>query len=93
MRLSLNERNSIKEALSYIDKDAKVYLFGSRVYDHKKGGDIDLLVLSKKMELSEEIKFKTKLWDKLGEQKIDIVIPRQHNKNFVNLIMDEAILL
>jgi predicted nucleotidyltransferase len=93
MRLSINERNSIKEALSDVDKDAKVYLFGSRVDDHKKGGDIDLLVFSKKMELSEKIKFKIKLGDKLGEQKIDIVIPNQYNKNFVSLIMDEAVLL
>jgi predicted nucleotidyltransferase len=93
MRLSTNEINSIKEALSEIDRDAKVYLFGSRVDDHKKGGDIDLLVFSEKIELTEELAFKTKLWDKLGEQKIDIVIPEQYNTNFVNYIKEKAVLL
>ena len=93
MRLSMNEIEKIKYTLSNIDSDAKVYLFGSRVDDRKKGGDIDLLVFSKKMKSSESIKFQTKLWDVLGEQKIDVVIPNANNKNFVNLVMEEAIQL
>ncbi len=56
-------------------KNAKVYLFGSRVDDKKKGGDIDLYI---ETDLKDDI-FKQKLKmlgmlnDFLGEQKIDIV--------------------
>lgn len=93
MRLSSEEIRGIKEALLEIDKKAVVYLFGSRVDDNKKGGDIDLLIFSNKMRLSQKIDFKIKLFDVLDEQKIDIVIADKHNKNFVDLVMDEAILL
>ena len=93
MRLSSEEVQGIKNALSEIDNKAVVYLFGSRMDDNKKGGDIDLLIFSKKMGLSQKIDFKTKLWDILDEQKIDVVVADKHNKNFVDLVMDEAVLL
>jgi len=34
----------IEYAKQYFGNDSKLYLFGSRVYDDKKGGDIDLLL-------------------------------------------------
>ncbi len=36
----------IEYAKQYFGNDSKLYLFGSRVYDDKKGGDIDLLLES-----------------------------------------------
>lgn len=93
MRLSKYEQNAIKQAAMMIDKTAKVYLFGSRVYDDKRGGDIDLLIFSNKMGLSNVLKFQAKLWDTLDEQKIDVVIPDADNKAFVNMILEEAVLL
>ena len=48
MRLADNEQSAIREAICKVDSEAAVYLFGSRVDDAAKGGDIDLLVLSKK---------------------------------------------
>jgi len=43
MRLSNDSMLTIKQAVTLIfGKDAKVYLFGSRTDDAKKGGDIDL---------------------------------------------------
>jgi len=47
MRLTQNEVTLLKEKLASLSKEAKLYLFGSRVDDSKKGGDIDLLVVSK----------------------------------------------
>lgn len=46
MRITKNEQDAIKKVITYLDPAAKVYLFGSRVDDQKKGGDIDLLILS-----------------------------------------------
>lgn len=45
MRLKDFERNAIVSAIKERDLAARVFLFGSRVDDTKKGGDIDLLVL------------------------------------------------
>ena len=45
MRLSNDSMLTIKQAVTLIfGKDAKVYLFGSRTDDAKKGGDIDLYI-------------------------------------------------
>lgn len=45
MRISDQQRNIILEKVSEVlGKDAKVTLFGSRVDDKKRGGDIDILV-------------------------------------------------
>lgn len=56
--------------------DAKVYLFGSRVDDNKKGGDIDLYIETNVKEklLQRKLKMMGALHKELGEQKIDIVI-------------------
>jgi predicted nucleotidyltransferase len=56
MRLSKEELLAIKGVLSKFDPSGKVYLFGSRVDNLRKGGDIDLLfetdrTLSAKEEL------------------------------------------
>jgi predicted nucleotidyltransferase len=48
MRISKNEIEAIKESANSLDKGAETYLFGSRNVDVAKGGDIDLLIISKK---------------------------------------------
>lgn len=65
MRISDSERQSIKEIFVKIDSAAKVYLFGSRVHDDKKGRDIDLLVLSKQITEQDRRKIKLSLYDAL----------------------------
>ncbi len=57
MRLLDNEIYIIKKTiLNYID-DAKIILFGSRLYDEKKGGDIDICVQTKQeVPLSKKLK-------------------------------------
>jgi predicted nucleotidyltransferase len=46
MRLADKEIGSIRAAVSAIDPDGTIYLFGSRVDDDRRGGDIDLFVES-----------------------------------------------
>ena len=45
MRLDALEREALKYALNDFDGDA--YLFGSRIDDTKRGGDIDILLVPK----------------------------------------------
>ena len=93
MRLTPQQIAAIKNCVNGFDPLAKIYLFGSRTDDRKKGGDIDLLIFSEKIQLEQLIKLKLKLYDALGEQKIDIVIPDDSNQAFVDVIKKEAILL
>ena len=60
----------------YFGANARVYLFGSRANDFEKGGDIDLYVEtdSKGPVFERKIKLLQDLYNKIGEQKIDIVI-------------------
>ena len=46
MRLSSDEKSAVVNAIACFDPEAKIYLFGSRVDDSQKGGDIDILSYS-----------------------------------------------
>jgi len=93
MRLTQYECNSITQTILAYDKNANIYLFGSRVDDNKKGGDIDLLILSPLLTFQHQIDIKVKLHDLLGEQKIDLVISDDITKPFVQLAIEEGVLL
>jgi predicted nucleotidyltransferase len=83
MRLTTFEITTIKQTAKNIVGDtAKIYLFGSRVDDSKKGGDIDLYVVSESQDnlYEKKIKFLSTLDMSLGEQKIDIVIAKDNNR-------------
>ncbi|MDR1507286.1 MAG: nucleotidyltransferase domain-containing protein [Treponema sp.] len=75
MRISDFEKKTIVSAVQSVDKDASVWLFGSRTDDKKRGGDIDIAILSNKIkdDVMEEIKVRRFICDKIGEQQIDIV--------------------
>ncbi|MEF8794356.1 MAG: nucleotidyltransferase domain-containing protein [Thiohalorhabdus sp.] len=46
MRLSEEQANAIREVVSEeAGADARIRLFGSRVHDERRGGDVDLLVI------------------------------------------------
>ena len=92
MRLTEFEINAIKNTFNDIFVDGKIYLFGSRVDDTKKGGDIDLFIklnyqLDAKERLNKKRQFRIILEDHIGEQKIDIIISKDTNR----LIEQEAI--
>jgi predicted nucleotidyltransferase len=60
--------------------NAQVYLFGSRVNDLKKGGDIDLYIETdiKENILDRKLKMLVEMEKFLGEQKIDLVVNNFH---------------
>jgi uncharacterized protein len=94
MRLNSKEQLSIKQTINQFDPKALVYLFGSRVDDNKRGGDIDLLVFSEHLGFTEQRKIKIKLYELIGEQKIDLIIAKKNTSNpFIQLVLEEAVLL
>ncbi len=79
MRLTEFEIKSIKESFQeFFDKGDSIWLFGSRVDDTKRGGDIDLYIETNCEDLTEACTKERNLWTslqfKLGLQKIDIVL-------------------
>ncbi len=79
MRLTAQERAVIRQAVAEaFGADALVWLFGSRVDDSQRGGDIDLLIKTSQMDINAmtraEIGFLTRLHMILGEQKIDVLL-------------------
>jgi len=91
MRLTQHEKQTLLQAIKQVDSKAKVYLFGSRVDDAKKGGDIDILIHSQTLNKQVLRKIKWQLIEQLGEQKMDIIISRELKEPFVKLIMPAAV--
>lgn len=93
MRLSDNEKRDIVNAISEIDNEASIWLFGSRTDDKKRGGDIDIAVLSKKIGIMEKIRIKRSICDKIGEQKIDLLVSNCGNEAFFKFAVKEGLKL
>ncbi|MEY2834963.1 MAG: hypothetical protein RLZZ557_625 [Bacteroidota bacterium] len=93
MRINVNEKNNLLKSIHHWDEEAIVYLFGSRVNDHKRGGDIDLAVRSNKIGLKEKIDIKLKFFEEFGEQKIDLFVFNDESNTFWNVIKENVLLL
>lgn len=82
MRLTEFEFKSILESFKKYFSVGDIYLFGSRVDDAQKGGDIDLYIdtndsdnlTEKKLQMLRDIK------NKIGEQKIDVLFSTDKQK-------------
>lgn len=91
MRLSPTERQIISQTIHQVDAAATVYLYGSRVDDNAKGGDIDLLVLSKKIDLMTKLDILAQLHRGLGERKIDLAIYPDAARPFAKIAIESGI--
>lgn len=93
MRISNAEKEFIKSYWNQNFPGSKVYLFGSRADDYKKGGDIDLLVLNNsKIGLLKKIDFLDKFMLNFGEQKVDIVTYTfSENAPFKNIALSSSV--
>jgi predicted nucleotidyltransferase len=78
LRLDLALQELIKkEVTDHLGSDVVIRLFGSRVDDTQKGGDIDLLInthhtLTNRFDL--ESKLAARLYIRLGGRKVDVLL-------------------
>jgi predicted nucleotidyltransferase len=81
MRLTAFQIDTIKrETEKYFGATAQVWLFGSRVDDHQRGGDVDLYVrpaITDPAQLATaRFAFLAQLKRRIGDRKIDLVLQR-----------------
>lgn len=81
MRLADEKIRLLKSTILSILPSAKVYLFGSRVDDNKKGGDIDILIIADRtLNFIEEGQIERKFFKHYGAQKLDLVSFKETDK-------------
>lgn len=94
MRLKNEQITLLKNKLESLSSQAKLYLFGSRVDDNKRGGDIDLLVLDDTLTKKDIRALRIEFFKYFGEQKMDIVLDKTEFQHpFTQYILPKAILL
>lgn len=79
MRLTDKQQREIIETFqAYFQKGDELWLFGSRVDDQKRGGDIDLYIKTAEINaesiVEKKIAFLVDLKRRIGDQKIDLII-------------------
>ena len=81
MRLSKDEVKFIKKTINSILK-SEIYIFGSRLDDNKKGGDLDIYLIPKEKE---DLTYKVGLIRMILEEKllipVDIVIAKDKTRD------------
>jgi len=95
MRLTKYEIETIRKVFLNVFEHGRLYLFGSRIDDTKKGGDIDIYIepVDREKLLSKKINFLAQLKSYIGEQKIDIVIDRGEDRLIDILAKEKGVLL
>lgn len=94
MRLEQRIIDKLKLALQNSFGNVNMYLFGSRVDDSKKGGDIDIAIdtnLSRTEFRKKKVKFMSNLMRNDFELKIDIVNYNTEDKILYDAIRSNAL--
>jgi predicted nucleotidyltransferase len=94
MRLDKNDTNIILSTVESIFGNVKVYLFGSRLDEQKKGGDIDLFIVSEEKSnlFEKKIKVISKL-ERALHKPIDIVLHKFFEREIEKEILKRSLLL
>ena len=101
MRLNKQESQILTQAArDCFGPGALVRLFGSRLDDAKRGGDIDLLIETKLTDADQiaraHTRFLSYVYTRLGEQKIDLLIDfptRQQQTPIYEIARAQGVLL
>jgi len=93
MRLPLEEKEAIIASVAKYDKNADVFLFGSRIDETKKGGDIDILIISDILDHHTLFSIEEDIFRKIEDQKIDFVLSRRDLNNcFAKMILKQGVI-
>jgi predicted nucleotidyltransferase len=91
MRLTGTEKDALISAVHQEDRDAGVWLFGSRADDSRKGGDIDIAVLSPRIQVPGRMRIRRSIIDRIGDRKIDIVVSADGTDPFFRMALETGI--
>lgn len=95
MRLDNDIRDFLKKEIAKKVPGSEIYLFGSRTDDQARGGDIDILILTRdRVDKKIFRAIRVEFFKKFGWQKLDLVsFPFEDQSPFRKLIQSEAIRL
>jgi predicted nucleotidyltransferase len=101
MRLTPEECEVLRDAARrQFGTAAKLFLFGSRLDDNRRGGDIDLLIETSLTDpeaiVSAHLGFLVDVYARLGERKIDVLIDypgRQIKNPIYDIAREQGVLL
>jgi predicted nucleotidyltransferase len=93
VRLNTQEINTIRQSVQERDPNAVVYLFGSRVDDTARGGDIDLLVKSNVIDQKKKRDLRDILFHRLGDQKVDLFVTMNYSEPFARIAKRKGVRL
>ncbi|OIQ00404.1 MAG: hypothetical protein AUK35_03810 [Zetaproteobacteria bacterium CG2_30_46_52] len=76
MRISSSQATAISKLIkASLGAGSEVWLFGSRAYDSKRGGDLDLYVESAQpCSLEKRLRLTTKIQLLVGLRKVDLIV-------------------
>ena len=94
MRLTSTQIQTIKStAAAVLGEGARVTLFGSRLDDLKKGGDVDLYIEVPEPRLMQKIRCKVQLQEQL-DMPVDLIVKSPGDLSPISLIArNEGVLL
>jgi len=95
MRLSQKEIEAIKSNFEKFFDEGVLYLFGSRVDDSRKGGDIDLYITTQNKEnlVEKRIKFASRLAREVDYKKVDVVLDYGENRLIDKIAKEQGVIL
>lgn len=90
MRIEQDEQQAIINAVRRFDPRSEIYLFGSRTDDTKRGGDIDILLLSDTLARSAIGEIEEAIFEQIEERKIDLVLAsKKEPGRFASMILSK----
>ncbi len=97
MRLKQNIKEQIiKYSREHFGNKVQLYLFGSRIKDNKKGGDIDLFLdAGYEVNIQNQILFLRDIYKYVTQRKIDLLVktPKKIEIPIYNAARNEGVLL
>lgn len=88
MRITDYEQQAIIKSIVKFDNNAEIYLFGSRLDESAKGGDIDILIKSDIIKTNSIYLIEDELFTRIEEQKVDFLLTGTDIKApFVKMIL------